>query len=507
MPTNSTLVYSLGKPNAAVFLMVSCMFFGLLFTNNVNGDTTPYSTISSDTTWTQAGSPYSLSGPVLVQPGVTLTIEAGAIVNLHAYYLQVNGTLTARGTSTNPIHIVSDENNAGVINFAPSSPSWDEGSGVGCIIEKTILDHTVIHVSGCSVKISNNTFNDDADMTHSNSAVGTSGGSSTISNNYFNGGLDVGDSSTVKNNVITGGIGLYGDGAVVSQNRISGGSSYFWIGRDWDRDYNTVVIYGSTTLSGNTIDGTVLVSSNSTSITGNTINGLIQGGGWHLSISNNRISGGINSEGESVTIHHNLIINADTGLKIGNQTVTDNTIAFCKNALVLGGIYDINDVISLTISGNNIVNSSGYSIKLTSTSDVAVSNNWWGTTDQAAISSSIYDKKNDFNLGTVTFTPFLTAFNPNAPGLDYSPTPADTPTATPTATPTLSPTSTPSESPTQQPTSPPNYISVSPVTVVIAVMAVIIVTLLVIVIILSKQLSANRPSKFQNPPASAEASP
>ena len=53
--------------------------------------------ISSDTTWTQANSPYMLTGNVLVNNGVTLTIEAGATVNCVNGYIEVNGTFTRNG--------------------------------------------------------------------------------------------------------------------------------------------------------------------------------------------------------------------------------------------------------------------------------------------------------------------------------------------------------------------------------------------------------------------------
>ena len=45
--------------------------------------------IDSTTSWSEAGSPYNIAGPVLVSKGVTLTIEAGVTVifNDDDYYI------------------------------------------------------------------------------------------------------------------------------------------------------------------------------------------------------------------------------------------------------------------------------------------------------------------------------------------------------------------------------------------------------------------------------------
>ena len=120
------------------------------------------SILGSDTVWTKANSPYSLAGPVVISEGVTLTIQAGATVNLNSYYITVNGTLRAIGNSADPIHF-----NGGNITFTGYSNAWNEQTGSGCIIENAVLISTSLY--GGSVKINNNSIN-----------AAVSGGSSVI---------------------------------------------------------------------------------------------------------------------------------------------------------------------------------------------------------------------------------------------------------------------------------------------------------------------------------------
>ena len=121
-------------------------------------------------------------------------------------------------------------------------------------------------------------------------------------------------------------------------------------------------------------------------------------------------------------------------------TIQNNTIA--RNSIGIS-LYESNYGATPTIRYNNLENNFDYNFYLSASNSPDVSYNWWGTTNESAISQSIYDSKNDFNLGTVSFQPILTSPNSNAPA------PTSTPTPTPQQTPATSPTPTPSQEPQQ----------------------------------------------------------
>jgi hypothetical protein len=64
--------------------------------------------ITTDTTWTLAGSPYIITDDVIIQPGVMLTVEAGVEVQAQPNKgIRVNGMLLALGTAVQPITFTS----------------------------------------------------------------------------------------------------------------------------------------------------------------------------------------------------------------------------------------------------------------------------------------------------------------------------------------------------------------------------------------------------------------
>ncbi|MFB3889736.1 MAG: hypothetical protein ACE14S_09615 [Candidatus Bathyarchaeia archaeon] len=118
----------------------------------VRGSTSVSGIIRVDATWTKTNSPYILTGPVAVEKSVTLTIEPGVRVELNGFYIKVNGTLIARGTTDN-----IDINKGSVVLKTVTDGEWDEHAGSDCTIENTVFNEVTLDITG-SPRINNNTF-------------------------------------------------------------------------------------------------------------------------------------------------------------------------------------------------------------------------------------------------------------------------------------------------------------------------------------------------------------
>jgi hypothetical protein len=141
--------------------------------STVQASTEVIGIISSNITFTKADSPYVFTGPVVVDTSAMLTIEAGVTIDLNGNYLEVDGTLIAKGSSVDWIYF-----NSGSINFESTSTT-------SCIIENAILNW--IHVSiSSSVKI-NSTY---IQGRQAYNVIDISGGSPMITNDTLTGSVD-----------------------------------------------------------------------------------------------------------------------------------------------------------------------------------------------------------------------------------------------------------------------------------------------------------------------------
>ncbi|MCH7764668.1 MAG: choice-of-anchor D domain-containing protein, partial [Candidatus Marinimicrobia bacterium] len=434
-------------------------------------------TISTNTTWALANSPYIITDDVLVDIGVTLTIEAGVTVKVESgKRLQNKGTLIAVGTSGNEIVFTSNQ-------ATPTEGYWssieflDETEdatfdGNGDYISGTILEYSNVLYGGGSgssgavimtnsaIYINNVTVQYSASKgIYINKSIGGTVPvikieNSTITDNssigvycdcyQYNVSITV-DSSVIKNNV-GGGISTGGGDA--------GGSHTF------NFTNNIVDNNSGTGINGNA-NGTQTITGNI--INNNTGSGIRTRGNGTYTIQNNIVTNnslvGIHGIYATHIIDNNVIAMNGGGIEIsqgGNYTITDNQIY--SNSRSDGAAFDPvggteqgawsspvtmerNTITSNTssnvgsgtlltfqpnsgdpsfvINQNNIFgNTASYELKnnrLIALSNINALNNWWGTTTDSEIQAKIYDWNDDGTLGIVDYDPYLSSPDITAP--------------------------------------------------------------------------------------------
>jgi parallel beta-helix repeat protein len=340
--------------------------------------------LTHDTVWSKQGSPYVFVGAVGVPAGITLTVEAGVVVDIGSYYLEVNGTLNVEGTELDKVVFTSDENPAHgpAISLVAAVPFGQGHNNIVIAygnptlnIKNAVLNNTSVFGLGTSSEATVMI----KDCVLLNSAVDI-WGSTMMSSSYFTGAVLSRGNSSLTGNTFLGGVEVSGDFVVSGNNitRAGGGAVMAW---------------GSGSISGN----------------------IIWGSSYGITQVDKTIL--------SASIERNLITNNTCGIYLRDSSddavIKDNTFAVNQ----VGISNPSNKVV---IAGNSFIDNAVYDIQAGSDA-VSATGNYWGTIDSNEISQKIYDSTDDFSMGTVIYTPFLTSSSANAPG---SPTDLMLPTVT-----------------------------------------------------------------------------
>lgn len=307
--------------------------------------------IATNTVWSN-DKQYIANGNILVQAGATLTIQEGTTIKFNSgTILQINGALVAIGSPEHPIHFTSNQGN-------PISGDWNGILFTDSSIDATV-DSNIQYVSGSVLQ-------------HTIIEFATTG--ITCANaSPFLGHNQVKHNST---GVIAGESAAYYDSRpIVVHNDISENQFGLQTGNAITVTHNRIA---------NNVDVGVFADRGGTGYPGHFTNNLITG-------------------------------NGSVGLKVWINdafTVTNNTISNNDVGIYIDGGSSPS---TAQITNNNLINNSSYDFQNNTAYNIDAPNNWWNTTSTTAINSKIYDFAEDFNLGIVSYTPILTAPDPDAP--------------------------------------------------------------------------------------------
>ncbi len=358
-------------------LIILCITLLILGYESI-GQTNVSGLITSNTTWSQNGSPYIVVGNILIDQGKTLTIEPGVQVKFDGlYYIYSDGTLIAQGTLIDSILFTSN-------NITPKEGNWIgikfRSTDTNSIIKYSNIEfaQSAIIIDGSSPKISNSMIKNNTNGIYIN----------------WNNGYPI-----IENNVIShnSNAGIYG-GTCGRTNIIGNEISYNNYGiytntYDYNLNNNNI-IYNSEGVYFDLGGEGYINEMNGNSILYNSVNGIYFKG-YPISISSPFSNNIIKSNG-------NGIYCKDFQGIITNNVISNNEIGIWNAQ----GTKPSNLLINLNCFNNKTLN-----LKQLRTDNINATDNWWGTTDSIIIASLIYDFYDDFDLGKVLIFPILNTSN------------------------------------------------------------------------------------------------
>ena len=362
------------------------LFFSIIASSAVIAQTSVSGGIYNNTTWNLAGSPYLVTGSIVVFPNRTLTIEPGVEVIVSAdytfntgnfIYLEVRGSLIANGTSNAHIVFTSSDTTTGFYNWEGIRIKGSQGGTVQ-------MNHFELHNTWYGI----------------NNDIPQPGVIYVFNECYFRSnqyGLQL-NADLVYNNCIFESNGV-GQAAQISYGSLTATNCQF------------LNNFCSFTWSNNINVNNCLFSGNQNNIIGSP--GIIQNSQFYnntfgmTEISNITVNqcvfdgNGTGIDGSSTcVITNSTFTNNSIAVKIGDastvsqNTITDNSIG----VQVLG--YDPN---TTSIDSNLICNNSVHNLENLTDKNYQVNLNCFCSQDSTIIENGIFDGYDDITRGLVNY--------------------------------------------------------------------------------------------------------
>ncbi len=454
--------------------LIMIMFLAILGMNQVaNAQTIVSGFISTNTTWTLAGSPYIITGNTILDSGFVLTIDPGVVVKFNtSKSLQINGTLRAIGNSTNKITFTSNQATPApgdwdYILFFDMSEDYNYSLLTGNIMEYCIVEYgggaSILNpffpfnaavrikasypfINYCEVRNNSSTgirfFNDQNGFPTSdvmkifNCTISNNNSTIYTNPNEGAGGIDVSTNTSliqISNNTIKNNTGYNGGGGIscASVNNINSSIT------------NNIIVNNSTPTEGGGIFvnfSVGLVAYNL--VYGNTAN---NGGGIYRSnggnsappfnnfnnniIANNSaiyLTGGLENNGKMNLTKNTIVdnkassITLNAGYYSGASVYNYNT--FARNKLIgtspTTNIFVTTGIAPIFNNNNFVENQATYEFWNDNNSispALNVNNCWWNTILTSDINTKIYDFLDNSANAVVDYTPFLSSPDITAP--------------------------------------------------------------------------------------------
>lgn len=349
--------------------------------------------VFSNTTWTLSNSPYIVTGPVVVFPNVTLTIEPGVVVKIQEkstntseqVYIEIRGKLVAKGTSTSPISFIPETAPTLGTNQIWQGINVKTALGGNIDMDYFVFNNSFYGISYDDILLDTLTFNE-CKFNYNNYTL-------SINTNF------VLNSCEFYNNGTTNSL-MYLYGSVLANNCI----------------YKNNFACMSMVANGVNVTNSVFENNQSCFI-------QISGSFKNCLFKDNNIvfqENGFLDIDSSSFINNNIGINELIGGRVINSSFQNNTLALSvgentiieKNnisnnnvGLALVGKF-INGMILPFVRENKICDNSLYNLENKSDFNLGLENNCFCLDDSLAIDQKIFDGYDDITRGLINFATY-----------------------------------------------------------------------------------------------------